>query len=389
MKRSKGDLGLRLLSFMGNFCTRRAMEDRRKADISNSVKVVEDAPDEVVRLDTGRERVRVSKSGEIAEARYKLPVDEPEELEKELGSIDPETSWLEDSSEAQKRSAPMGWFYLLGLILLGVIIWGAFQSLDSDESSNEQLLGVGAGGEVVDGKPLGKEADAKAREDAAEHLQRTEEVLSKFFAGKTIEEKVKYVRHPERVLPLMKDFYSRNEIEVMSYKRFVSYRSFTLESFPFIVLEVEDEEGGLTPVLLEDGEDGILVDWESLVCYQPVLFEKYLEERPTEAVNLRAFVEPDFFYTYEFSSEEDYACYKLSFRNSEIKLNGYVKRGTGVDKKFETLFEEGEKGQMRNLILKVRFLEDGKAKKSVLIEDVISTLWAFPSDPAKVASSAE
>ena len=100
-------------------------------------------------------------------------------------------------------------------------------------------------------------------------------------------------------------------------------------------------------------------------------------------------MEPDFFYTYEFSNENDYTCYKLTFRNSEVGLNGYVKRGSELEKKFQSIYPMPKKGQMKSLILKVRFLKDGRAKTSVLIEDLVSTMWAFPSDPEEVASSEE
>ena len=381
---------MRLLSFEGNFSAKQAMPDQEKSDASNSVRVIDDEVDEVVRLDAPRERMKSSKTGGIAEANFGLQqVVAEEDVKDEAKPFDPEASWLEMSTDVQKRAVPMGWFYLLGAAFVGILVWVGFQSSGSGEALGAQgLVGPVGGGQDTD-KPLGKEAEALAQDEAAEHYEQTEEVIRNFLAGTTLEEKSKYVRHPERVIPLMKSFYSWNEVESIAYDRIEAYQIYSMENLPFMVLEVGDKEGERHPMLLEDGEDGILVDWESFVCYQPMSVEKYVSERPTEVMTFRARVFRDFYYTHEFASEEEFGCYKLRFRNSKVILNGYVKRGTELDKKFGKIYGDDGDRRMKNLILKLRFLKGGKAKTSVLIEDMVSTLWAYPSDPAEVASSDE
>jgi len=381
---------LRLLSFEGNFPAQQAMTDQEKSDGANSVRVIEDEVEEVIRLDAPKERVKVAKTGGIAGANFELPRGVVEEdVKEEVKPFDPEAAWLDISTDVQKRAVPMGWFYLLGAVFVGVLVWVGFQSSGLGEPLERQGLAGAADGSQDRDKPLGKEAEALAKDEAAEHYERTEEVLRGFLGGGTLEEKAKYVRHPERVIPLMKSFYSWNEVESISYDQIEAYQIYSMENLPFMVLEVADKAGRSYPVLLEDGRDGILVDWESFVCYQPMSVDEYASKRPTEVMTFRARVFRDFYYTYEFSNEEEFACYKLIFRDSDVVLHGYVKRGTELDKKFEKIYGDSGTGKMQSLILKMRFLEGGKAKNSVLIEDMVSTLWAYPADPAKVASSEE
>jgi len=223
-------------------------------------------------------------------------------------------------------------------------------------------------------------------EDAELHFIEIERVLKGFMEAETIEERAKYVRHPERVLPLMRDFYSRNEFQSRVYRGIRAYQNVPLDGLPFIAIEVKDSVGNFHPLLIEDGEEGVLIDWESHECFQPVSIEDYVRDRPTDPVSLRVYVSDDYFHSYEFQDKTEYASYRLKFRESDAVLNGYVKRGTELDQKFRKLYPESHKGQWRPLILKVRFLEGGEARNSVLIEELQSQVWAYLRNPAEVAS---
>lgn len=363
------------------------MADQDKENGVDEIRVVEDIPDEVVRLDAPK-RAPLEKKGKIAAENIVIDHSDDRDEVKEVHPFDPEEGWLDEMAEQETKTVPMGWFVLLGVGLLGLVVWASFQSFFGSRNEKESVPGVSEGWVDAD-KPLGKIAEVEAQREAAEHFKDTEKLLRRFLGAETVEERLKYVRHPERVKPLMVDFYSRNELEPIAYKQIEDYKIFPLGNLPFLALRVEDQDENDLAVLVEDGEKGLLVDWESFVCFQPVSLDNYVRDRPTNSVSLRAYVTPDYFHSYEFASADEFSSFRMRFRHSEVVLNGYVKRGTELDQKFRKLFPNEGAEEQKPLILKVSFLEGGKALRSVVIEDLESTVWAYARDPAEVASEGE
>lgn len=360
------------------------MKGKESGRESESIRVIDEASEEVVRLGGSSKRVRVESKGrptaELMDAKPSRLGDEVERVR----SFDPEAGWVEGGSKEGDQGTPLGWFFLLGAVLLGVVIWATSQGF------GPSLRSFTEGGVEVSrerGGSFGRVAALEEQNDAESRFKETEELVANFLGAKTIEERVKFVRHPERVRPLMEDYYSRNEFQSGVFRDVVYYRSVPIENRSFIVLEVNDDEGEKHTLLLEDGEEDTLVDWETYVCFQPVVIDEYIRERPTEPVSLRVRVVSDYFYSYEFDHKEEYLSFALKFNDSDLLLNGYVKRGTELGQRFRKLFPEGEAKRWHSLILKVRFLENGQAENSVLIEDLISTTWVYPGGPAEVASS--
>ena len=364
------------------------MDDQEKKKGEDNVRIVDDGLKEVIRLDSPK-RVKLEKKGEVAaekiEAKHRNEIEVvPEE---EVRVFDPEEGWKEEGETGEVKVVPMGWFYLLGAGLLGVFCWVCVQNVSSSTAAEDRIPVFGASSENGEGELLGKAAEAQATQDAEAHFVNTERVVAGFLKAATIDERLKFVRHPARVKPFMESYYARNDFKPIFFKQISTYQIFPLENRPFLALTVKDMDGEAYPILLEDGDDGVLVDWESFVCFQPVELADYIDARSTAPTVLRAYVTPDYYHSGDFESRDEYASYRLSFRGSELRLNGYVKRGAELDQRFRKLFSDGPTQMVKPLIVTVRFLEGGKSPRSVLIEDLNSTLWSFATDPAEVASS--
>lgn len=360
---------------------------------NEQLRVVED--EDVVRLDAP-EMKPLKKEGKVGIAP-KSPSGNtrpPEEIAADGAAhqeslIEEELLEMDLGEDDEEFVMPMGWFYLLGIGLLVVVVFMGFQIFLRDEV--DVVTPVGGGGSAD--TPF---IESISRKEAEGYYADLEAVVSKFLAAGTIEERAKHIRHPERVIPLMKDYYSKNKLETYTYLKARKFSLVEIDKYPFVALEVATEEKESLAILVQAETGKLLVDWESFVCYNPMTVEEFMEKRPAEAVSFRVYAGVDNFYAYEFSEEEEYLCFRLNFRGSEEHLFGYIRRPgkngpTDSDKKefnlqVATKFNDVYKGAgmftQKPLILSVRFPEGGRGKRSVYIDDLESVRWAYGADPA-------
>ena len=369
------------------------MAEGSKESRKDQIRVVDEVPTEVVRLDVERVRPLKKKGGipEVVlapEVKTTASENSSEEVPVAEKSIDSERESLEFEKEADEDLVPMGWFVLLAVGLFSILGWVIVQTRMGDGSD---LIDVKAANQSLRGdldRPRGARVEENERRAAEAHFNKMEKVVIDFLSADSLEEMVKWVRHPERVAPLMESYYARNRIEPLTFKTTKKYHSISLEKKPFIALEVrvEEHEKGI-PILIEDRQDGMLVDWESYVCYLPMDPEQLAESRPTDLMGLRVYVQRDNFHTYEFSDESEYDCFQLNFRGSETILYGFVRKGTALEQEFLKFFPLGTDEHRKAAIIKARFLEGSKATRSMLIEGLESTKWAFPHNPREITEN--
>jgi hypothetical protein len=330
----------------------------------------EELAEEVVRLeaideDHGRPgRLHRSGAGALGADREdgeRGPLLEEADLE-EFEEEDVEDVWQEGG-----RRSPMGLVVLagiLGLVLLGVA-----------------LLLIPRGDRLVEERAAlvtaEREAEEQALQDAGLLMEKIEKVVRKYLAAETVDEKLRYVRHRERVQPLMEAYYAEQPMEPRGFRIVTAFYPVGVDNDSFLYMQVRGEDGTLIPLLVEHlGRDEVLVDWETDVAYQPMLLATFLEQRLTEPVAFRVFAKLDTFYAYEFADPERYQCLMLTERDSETYLFGYVERGSEAHRKLmETLGDDPKSREP--FLLKLRFLPDSRATRSVVIEEVVAKRWAL------------
>jgi hypothetical protein len=352
----------------------------------DQIRVIDEEPVDVVRLDVGK-MSPLEKKGKMSNTVLApMPELGAEEKPLEKTLFDPESEWQEGEEESGNETVPVGWFVLLAAGLLGILGWVVFQTM-SDDPANSNVNFEAGNQRVGDGlqRPMSAEDEENERRAAEVHFTNMEKVVTRFLKSGTQEEMIKWVRHPKRIAPLMKSYYEQNSMEPLTLKSTDEYHIAALEKKPFVALKVrvkEQDEG--VAILLEDNSEKMLVDWESFVSYLPMTPEDIAESRPTKPMSLRVYVQRDNFYTYEFSDDKEYACFRLEFRDSAVTLYGFVKKGTILEREFLKMFPEENNKLTKPLVIKARFLEGGKATRSMLIESLESTMWAFANNPDEV-----
>ncbi len=310
------------------------------------------------------------------EARLKAKTFEPDVadiLDKDEVEVDLEADWGGET----KKAPPMGWFVLAGMVLCALGLWATLNVFDAQSEIEE----------TVEKKQTLVKDRIKEDKEVRKVLLGMQDCVRGYLMARSVEEKLKYVRHPERVKPLLEDYYKRHEMKPEKFRQFERIRPMGLDKFSFVYGLVELESGDQHQLLIEQLEDGSFrVDWESDVCYLPVDWKDYLKGKNKESVVMRVFIEPDTFFAYEFSDETRYDCYKLTTRDADDHLFGFVEKGSKVAEDIGHFIKHVQEFGSDNpepLMLRIRFPENTRSKKCVWIEDLVAPRWIYAAPPPK------
>lgn len=201
----------------------------------------------------------------------------------------------------------------------------------------------------------------------------------------SVKEKLKWVRHPDRVSPLMAGYYQKNSLENRKFRSIKNLRAVTAWSKSFVLLVAELESGGTQFLAVEQGADGgFKVDWETEVCYLPMAWQDFTMQKHATTVDMRVLARPDNHYNTEFSEDKEYVCFRMVSRDSKVPVYGYAKRNSPVWHDLR-LFFTGKRQTSTDgepLILRLRIPENGFARNGVIIERFLSDRWLYV-DPSR------
>lgn len=208
-------------------------------------------------------------------------------------------------------------------------------------------------------------------------LLKVEGAVKAFLTSGSVEERAKWIRDPERVKPMMLQFYGGNELEAEGFeflnKSEVSYRGNLLTTL------VQTADFLSSPIAIErvgKGEEAVyLVDWESWVGYCDMKPEDMRVKKPTDEILMRVVVKPESYYNYDFSDDSTWRSYRMELRDSEYSFLGYAKINSETDKHFLGLRKNG--GSVP-CIVRVVYPPKARGKDLVEIVEVVSDGWILP-----------
>jgi hypothetical protein len=293
-------------------------------------------------------------------------------IEPELTNLDlVEENWGE--ATVQRNPIPWGWFVLIGLIITGAVVW----SLTRVNQADEQLSQIRETTESV----LGDEE--KEEMEAMQLVDRIERHLNAYFNATTVQALAKLVRHRERVLPMMEQFYPGGKISNPKLNTIKVMQPLTLDNRGnFWMASVTLDDRSSRNLILEIDADGQpLIDWETLVCYQPMKWDEFVAQRPTgRSMDFRVYVERDSFYSHEFANSDQWTSFRLTALNSEETIFGYAHAGSDVSRVIEQLISQNQ-GQRTTLILRLSIPEGLSSRRGVVIEKVVNSRWLHVNPP--------
>lgn len=286
-------------------------------------------------------------------------------MDDELGE---QTEW---ELSLRKGPVPYGWFLLVFILIGGLAALSVSMVLSSRK-------GEGNLAKKVATERL--ESDAEDYAEAEALVESVEATLARYVAAASSDDLLPLVRDPERVAPLIANWYAERPFVPRKFDRLGVFQPMDLGKRPFWLITCEVEGGPPETVLMEQTGDGrVLVDWETQVCYQPMDWNRYVKDRPEcGAYDFRVYVQPDYagFFSHEFGDEDKWSVYRLTAKDSDEYLFGYVRKGTALASELLE-FSGVNHGRPVALLLTLRTPEGVRSPRGVLIEKVVSRRWAL------------
>lgn len=298
----------------------------------------------------------------------------------EVAKVDLEDVYVDIEDAAIKgilKVPAVGWLALFGVLLCVVAVFFMIvfrsPSLEVETVEVQQL--------ILENKKAKEKEDRKveAYESTRRVLQQINSCVEGYYAAGEISEKLKYVRHPERVRGMMEDYYQRQPMVTGQLHQLEKYSALDVEKVPFVYARVQMKDSSSHDVLLEQMTDGSFkLDWESEVHYQPLAWDDFISNRPAEPKVMRVAVKPDSFYVFEFRDSQKYDCYQLTTKNSDRYVFGYAVKGSELSIQLRQFFMRVKQlpgVSPEPMMLELRFPTSGDRGNCVHIDRLVAPRW--------------
>jgi hypothetical protein len=197
------------------------------------------------------------------------------------------------------------------------------------------------------------------------------QIADSFSKATTHEERLKWVRDPLRVAPLMERFFrdglAANEkiLEIVP----MTPASNGALAFQRFQVRLENGKNRLLSVVLTD--EGGKVDFECYARHGAATWNDLLSGKASESSEVRVFVEPGFAYMHDFFDDQKWRSILATTPDYEYPLYFYVLRESEVGKKLK----EHMDGKQMRATLAIRSVQYSHEKKQFEVTEVLSPSW--------------
>jgi hypothetical protein len=220
------------------------------------------------------------------------------------------------------------------------------------------------------------------------------EAVERFLAAVGPEAKLKHVRLPARVKPLMEAYYAATVDRALIPGEIRARDKIRSGSQYFVLLEMEVidpeketdsfERSRVKHFAVEESESEgtrtYRVDWETAVEWRPMSFEEFKITRPTYNVPFRIKLRASGYYNHDFADESQWLATEIYFPHPEGVekiFNGYLERGGPAFRGIAPIVEGGRNPAM---IINLRYPSNSVSRDQVIIDSVVLDSWFYSED---------
>ncbi len=222
-------------------------------------------------------------------------------------------------------------------------------------------------------------------------------LIEKFYAAPTLEEKLKCVRLPARVRPMMEKYYQTHSLQPLTIGSqeeftklsptkdtyFVMLSVMVNEPDPFTQGEVMEVKRffAVEEILTKDNSMEYLLDWEIAMQHQEMSLDEFKQSQPTAATPFRCQMRlsPDgAYYNHGFIDPTEWTAVELVYPGQDdFKLHGYLSLKTEVGRRYDSYFKERPVGEVMSCVAKLKYPPNAPSRSQVIVDEVVQESWFF------------
>lgn len=206
-------------------------------------------------------------------------------------------------------------------------------------------------------------------------VQAAEATLKKYLTTSDWRERLPFVYDPERVKPLMQQFYEKQKYKDPKIGTLLNRGRYRLNGTEILHFSYSCSRPGdiLELALRRNGDGDFVLDWTSFVGFSELSWQEFKQHRPTSSFLFRTYASSSDYYNYEFTDEKKYLSVSLLSPDGQINIHGYCERDSEVGRSLARLL--GRTQAMSGIIVKLAFPEKAESNRCVLITQLISDRW--------------
>jgi len=236
-------------------------------------------------------------------------------------------------------------------------------------------------------------AQSPHRAEGSGFKERARRTVEQFLAAES-GSKASFVREPERVAPLMADWYQRRQSGAPVIPRAIEAGGagfFSGESsHPVTDVRVELPDGKTAYYTVEHRPDGDRIEWEASVGYSAD-FDTILSRGPAAGPQpVRALAAFDDYYNFAFNDPEKHLCLRLH-DPATLEFLGYAYLPAREDVALPALaaLDGSSVDDLRPVQLEVQAVENGAQSRQVEVKHFIPTGWRNAPAMVEAGSAGE
>lgn len=195
-------------------------------------------------------------------------------------------------------------------------------------------------------------------------------VVKKYWHVKRWEDRLQYVKYPDRVEPLMAEYYKNTTFPLTEYVTFEVSNS----DDELTLILVKKSGSSAFPYFVVKTPEGYKIDWEASLPYNPMSWAEFKATKPTSPIRCRVAATLGDYYNYEFRGMEDLfwsvTLMGINYDNSDglewISLTGFIKKDSADG---EALFELLKDGEQHGVILDLMYPENADSSSDCVLID--------------------
>lgn len=200
-----------------------------------------------------------------------------------------------------------------------------------------------------------------------------QKIADHFIKAATNAERLKWVRDPEQVAPIMESFYRDGAGASENVLGLKQMEPAFNEKFFFQRFQVRLGNGTSRLLCVVLTEDGGKVDFKAYALHCSAQWKDLLSGKVSQAAEVRVFIEPTSAYMHGFTDEKKFSSYLANSRDLDDPVFFYAPRGSKLDKSLQELTQAG----MARATVAIRSVDRSHEKRQFEVTEFLVGGWCF------------